>query len=161
MIPDGLAQAIIAREAAYGKLNMPIEDLPDWNQLVPYFDQSFLKGNKRAVDPHEIRINVDSNAFPIVRELKVQLAKIINNIDIGCCCCAGFSPNATSSPPHKDPTDVFFVVLQGSVPWKIFEHGCNYNENTGVLTSRSTFSRELTQAEFRSRIAYIYYSDAE
>ena len=148
MIPDGLTQAIAERKAFHGRLNLPENAFPSWDQLVPYFDQSFLNGNTRARDPHKIFIDVKPNDFPIVRLIKTQLAKTVNKINISCHCYAGFSPNAIASPPHKDQMEVFFVVMQGSVPWKIFEQGCDYNDSTKTMTTRSTFSRRLTQGEF-------------
>ena len=54
MIPEGLEEAIANRKALYGKSNIPESAFPDWNDLVPYFDRSFLNGNKRARDPRKI-----------------------------------------------------------------------------------------------------------
>ena len=44
--------------------------------------------------------------------------------------------------------EVFFVMIQGSMPWKIFENGCDYSDETQSYTTKSTFSRRLTQGEF-------------
>lgn len=148
MIPEGLSEAIANRKAFHGKLDLPSEAFPDWNQIVPYFDQSFLNGNKRARDPHKIFVNVDRNDFPIVKMILTELAKVVNRIDISCHCYAGFSPNAIASPPHKDGMEVFFVMIQGSMPWKIFENGCDYSDATQSYTTKSTFSRRLTQGDF-------------
>ena len=148
MIPAGLSEAIQNKKAFFGQLDMPQEAFPTWNDLVPYFDQSFLNGNNRARDPHKIFVNVRNLDFPIVRNVKIELAKIINTIDISCHCYAGFSPNAIASPPHNDGMEVFFVMIQGSMPWKIFENGCDYDDRTKTMTSKSTFSRRLTQGEF-------------
>lgn len=147
MLPIGLSDAIKNKKAFYGKLDLPKEAFPDWNQLVPYFDQSFLNGNKRARDPHKIWANVGTNDFNIVRNVKSELGKVVNRIDISCHCYAGFSPNALASPPHKDGMEVFFVMIQGSMPWKIFEDGCDYNDKTQTMTSKSTFSRRLVQGD--------------
>lgn len=148
MIPDGLTQAIVKRKALYGKLNLPEGAFPSWDQLVPYFDQSFLNGNKRAKDPHKIVVGVETNDFPIVRLIKTELGKTLNKAGISCHCYAGFSPNAVASPPHKDRMEVFFVMIKGSMPWKIFEDGCDYNNKTQTMTSKSTFSKRLVPGDF-------------
>ena len=44
--------------------------------------------------------------------------------------------------------EVFFVVIKGTIPWKIFENGCDYDDTTQSMTSRSTFSRRLVPGEF-------------
>jgi hypothetical protein len=148
MIPDGLLQAVAERKAFAGRLDLPANALPRWDDLVPYFDKSFLNGNKRARDPHKIFCNVYSDDFPIVRQVQAQLGKLVNKVGISCHCYAGFSPNAIASPPHKDPMEVFFVVIKGSVPWKIFENGCDYEDKTQTMTSKSTFSKRLLPGEF-------------
>ena len=148
MIPEGLEEAIANRKALHGKSNIPESAFPDWNDLVPYFDASFLNGNKRARDPHKIFCNPTSEDFPIVRQIKVLLGTLINNVGISCHCYAGFSPNAIASPPHRDPMHVLFFMIQGSMPWKIFEDGCDYNDETQTMTSKSTFSRRLVQGDF-------------
>ena len=148
MFSDGLLESIQNKKAFHGKLLLSANHYPDWNNLVPYFDQSFLNGNNRARDPHKIFANVETNDFPIVRHIKTELGKILHTIDISCHCYAGFSPNAIASPPHKDPMEVFFVMIQGSMPWKIFENGCDYSDETQTYTSKSTFSRRLVQGDF-------------
>lgn len=148
MIPAGLEEAIANKKAFYGSLDLPQRAFPLWDDIVPYFDQSFLNGNTRARDPHKIFVNVKTNDFPIVRQIKTELGKVLNKIDISCHCYAGFSPNAIASPPHKDPMEVFFVVIKGTIPWKIFENGCDYDDTTQSMTSRSTFSRRLVPGEF-------------
>ena len=148
MIPEELREAITNRKALHSKSNIPESAFPDWNNLVPYFDRSFLNGNKRARDPHKIFCDVSSEDFPIVRQIKVLLGTLINSVDISCHCYAGFSPNAVASPPHCDPMHVFFFMIQGSMPWKIFEDGCDYNDETQTMTSKSTFSRRLVQGDF-------------
>jgi len=145
---EGLSAAIANRKALHGNLNLPRGAFPDWNELVPYFDRSFLNGNKRARDPHKIFANVDTDDFPIVRNIKVELGKVLNTMDISCHCYAGFSPNALASPPHKDGMEVFFVMIQGSMPWKIFEDGCDYNDKTQSMTTKSTFSKRLIPGDF-------------
>ena len=148
MIPDGLTQAIAERKAFHGRLDLPESAFPSWDQIVPYFDQSFLNGNKRARDPHKIFVNVETDDFPIVRQIKTELGKVLNRIDISCHCYAGFSPNAMASPPHRDAMEVLFVAIQGSIPWKIFANGCDYNDKTQTMTTRSTFSQRLIQGDF-------------
>jgi len=148
MIPEGLEEAIANRKALYGKSNIPESDLPDWNDLVPYFDRSFLNGNKRARDPRKIFCPVKNKDFSIVRQIKLLLETVINTDDISCHCYAGFSPNAIGSPPHDDEMHVLFFMIQGSMPWKIFEDGCDYNDDTQTMTSKSTFSRRLVQGDF-------------
>jgi hypothetical protein len=148
MFPDGLLESIQNKKAFHGRLDLPSSAYPDWNQLVPYFDQSFLNGNKRARDPHKIFVNVNNEDFPIVRHVKTELGKLLNRTGLSCHCYAGFSPNAIASPPHKDGMEVFFVMIQGSMPWKIFENGCDYSDETKTMTSKSTFSRRLVQGEF-------------
>ena len=111
MFPDGLFESIQNKKAFHGKLSLSIYHYPDWNNLVPYFDQSFLNGNKRAKDPHKIFANVETNDFAIVRRVKTELGKLLNRASISCHCYAGFSPNAIASPPHKDNMDVFFVMI--------------------------------------------------
>lgn len=148
MFPPELDFAIQNKIPFSGRLDLPAESYPTWNDLVPYFDQSYLNGNKRARDPHKIFVDVDQNDFSIVREIQVGLGRIINQVNISCHCYAGFSPNAKASPPHQDPMNVLFVVIQGSIPWKIFEHGCDYNDSTRTMTSRATFSQRLTQGSF-------------
>ena len=148
MIPTEFADALRDRKAFHGRLDLPKEAFPSWDQLVPYFDQSFLNGNKRARDPHKIFANVGTNDFGIVRTIKAELGKVLHRADISCHCYAGFSPNAIASPPHKDPMEVLFVMIQGSMPWKVFEDGCDYDDKTQTMTSRSTFSRRLEQGDF-------------
>lgn len=148
MFPKELADAISNKKVFHGKLDLLKQSYPTWDQLVPYFDRSFLNGNKRARDPHKIFANIPTNDFLIVREVKKELAKIIRSIDISCHCYAGFSPNAIASPPHKDGMEVLFVVIQGSVPWKVFEDGCDYNDKTKSMTTKSTFSKRLVQGDF-------------
>ena len=148
MFPEGLLESIQNKKAYSGKLSLDETMYPSWDSLVPYFDQSFLNGNRRARDPHKIFINVETSDFPIVRHVKTELGKLLNRVDISCHCYAGFSPNAIASPPHKDGMEVFFVMIKGSMPWKIFENGCDYNDKTQTMTSKSTFSRRLTQGDF-------------
>ena len=148
MFPEGLLESIQNKKAYSGKLLLDETLYPSWDSLVPYFDQSFLNGNKRARDPHKIFINVETSDFPIVRHVKTELGKLLNRVDISCHCYAGFSPNAIASPPHKDGMEVLFVMIKGSMPWKIFENGCDYNDKTQTMTSKSTFSRRLTQGDF-------------
>lgn len=148
MFPEGLLESIQNKKSYYGKLLLDESAYPSWDSLVPYFDQSFLNGNKRARDPHKIFISVATNDFPIVRHVKTELGKLLNRVDLSCHCYAGFSPNAIASPPHKDQMEVFFVMIQGSMPWKIFENGCDYNDKTQTMTSKSTFSRRLVQGDF-------------
>lgn len=148
MFPEGLLESIQNKKAYSGKLSLDGALYPSWDSLVPYFDQSFLNGNKRARDPHKIFVNVETNDFPIVRHVKTELGKLLNRVDISCHCYAGFSPNAIASPPHLDQMEVFFVMIKGSMPWKIFENGCDYNDKTQTMTSKSTFSRRLTQGDF-------------
>lgn len=123
---------------------------PSWDQLITFMDQSFLSGNKRARDPHKIWCGVKDKDFMIVPWIKKVLAETIkidvNKID--CQIYAGFSPNAFASPPHADPMNVFFVTMQGKIPWKIFENGCDYNNKTRTMTSKSTFSQSLKQGDF-------------
>lgn len=148
MFPDGLLESIENKKPFSGKLNLHKNEYPTWDHLVPYFDQSFLNGNRRARDPHKVWVNVATNDFPIVKNIKTELGKMLNRADLSCHCYAGFSPNAIASPPHKDGMEVFFVMIQGSMPWKIFENGCDYDDATQTMTSRSTFSRRLTQGHF-------------
>jgi mannose-6-phosphate isomerase-like protein (cupin superfamily) len=145
---EGLKDAVENKKPFYGNLSLPKESYPDWNQLVPYFDQSFLNGNKRARDPHKIFVNVGATDFNIVKRVRTELARVVNKIDISCHCYAGFSPNAIASPPHHDGMEVFFVMIQGSMPWKIFADGCDYSDKTQTMTSKSTFSRRLVQGDF-------------
>ena len=148
MLPDGLLESIQNKKPFNGKLDLNKNDYPAWDQLVPYFDQSFLNGNKRARDPHKVWVNVDTNDFTIVKNVKTELGKILNRADLSCHCYAGFSPNALASPPHKDGMEVFFVMIKGSMPWKIFENGCDYNDSTQSMTTKSTFSKRLVQGDF-------------
>lgn len=153
MFPDGLLESIQNKKAYYGKLSLDPAAYPQWDQFVPYFDRSFIKGNKRAADPHKIFVNVETNDFPIVRHIKAELSKLLNKeplnrTDISCHCYAGFTPNAIASPPHKDGVEVLFVMIQGSMPWKIFENGCDYDDKTQTMTSKSTFSKRLIQGDF-------------
>jgi len=148
MFPDGLLESIESKKAFHGRLDLPPSAYPSWDQLVPYFDQSFLNGNKRARDPHKIFVSVETDDFPIVRRVKTELGKLLNRTGLSCHCYAGFSPNAIASPPHNDRMEVFFVMIQGSMPWKIFENGCDYSDETQTMTSKSTFSRRLVQGEF-------------
>ena len=147
MLPEGLSEAIANKKAFDGKIDLPSEAYPSWDQLVPYFDKSYLNGNNRARDPHKIWINVLRSDFPIVRNITLELAKLLDTVDISCHCYAGFSPNAKASPPHKDGMEVFFVMIQGSMPWKIFEDGCDYDDKTQTMTTKSTFSRRLVQGD--------------
>jgi hypothetical protein len=148
MLPEGLLESIQNKKAFHGRLDLPESAYPNWDQLVPYFDQSFLNGNKRARDPHKIFVNVGDNDFPIVRSVKTELGKLLSRTGLSCHCYAGFSPNAIASPPHNDGMEVFFVMIQGSMPWKIFENGCDYSDETQTYTSKSTFSRRLVQGDF-------------
>ncbi len=148
MFPDGLEEAIANRRAFHGSLDLSRKAFPSWDEIVPYFDQSFLNGNRRARDPHKIFIDVATNDFPIVRNVKFELGKLLNRIDISCHCYAGFSPNAIASPPHKDPMEVFFVMIKGTMPWKIFENGCDYKDVNQTMSSKSTFSKRLVPGDF-------------
>jgi mannose-6-phosphate isomerase-like protein (cupin superfamily) len=148
MLPKELRDAITNRKAFHGKLELPDDLYPSWDQLVPYFDRSFLNGNKRARDPHKIFVNVGTHDFDIVRYIKTELGRFLNRADISCHCYAGFSPNAIASPPHSDHMEVFFVMIKGSMPWKIFEDGCDYDDKTKTMTSRSTFSKRLIPGDF-------------
>lgn len=148
MFPDGLEEAIANKKAFHGSLDLPRRAFPLWDDIVPYFDQSFLNGNTRARDPHKIFVNVGTNDFPIVRDIKSKLGKMLNRVDISCHCYAGFSPNAIASPPHKDGMEVFFVMIKGTMPWKIFENGCDYNDVTQTMSTKSTFSKRLTSGDF-------------
>lgn len=148
MFPEGLSEAIANKKAFYGKLDLPSEAYPGWDQLVPYFDSSYLNGNNRAGDPHKIVINVQKEDFPIVKNIGTELIKLLETFNIDCHCYAGFSPNAKASPPHKDGMEVLFLMIQGSVPWKVFENGCDYNDKTHTMTTKSTFSRRLFQGDF-------------
>ena len=147
MFDDKLFDAIVNRTTYYGKIDLPSEAFPDWNQLVPFFDQSFLNGNKRARNPHKIWADVSVNDFPIVRDVKVQLGRRLNKMNISCHCYAGFSPNAFASPPHADNMEVLFIMIQGSMPWQIFENGCDYNDKTQTMTTQPTFSERLVQGD--------------
>ena len=148
MFPNGLSEAISNKKVFGGRLDLPSEAYPTWDELVPYFDQSFLNGNKRARDPHKVFVSVSSNDFPIVRKIKTELGILLNKTGISCHCYAGFSPNAIASPPHKDGMEVFFVMIQGSMPWKVFENGCDYSDATETYTSRATWSKRLIQGSF-------------
>lgn len=148
MFSNDLAFAIQNKIPYKGRLELPSQAYPAWDDLVPYFDKSFLNGNKRARDPHKIFVNMHHNDFNIIRDIKVSLGKIINTMDISCHCYAGFSPNAIASPPHKDPMEVLFVTIQGSIPWKIFANGCDYSDETQTMTTKSTFSQRLIQGDF-------------
>jgi hypothetical protein len=148
MFPPELSKAIDYSEVYHGKLDLPKNAFPSWDQLVPWFDRSFLNGNKRARDPHKIFADVKGYDFPIVRDVQVALGRMLSRTNISCHCYAGFSPNAIASPPHKDPIEVLFVMIQGSMPWKVFEDGCDYDDKTQTMTSRSTFSRRLEQGDF-------------
>ena len=148
MFPPELKDHIENKKSYFGKLDLPSEAYPTWDQLVPWFDRSFLNGNKRARDPHKIFADVKAYDFPIVRDVQVELGKILSRTGISCHCYAGFSPNALASPPHADPMEVLFVMIKGSMPWKVFENGCDYDDKTQTMTSKSTFSRRLTQGYF-------------
>lgn len=148
MLSKDLAFAIQNKIPYKGRLDIPQHSYPTWDELVPYFDMSFIRGNKRARDPHKIWTNVQTDDFQIVRDVKVALAKIVNTMDISCHCYAGFSPNAIASPPHCDGMEVFFVPIQGSIPWKIFANGCDYDDRTQTMTTKSTFSQRLNQGDF-------------
>jgi len=162
MFPEGLEQAIASKKAFHGSLDLPQTAFPSWDDIVPYFDRSFLSGNKRARDPHKIFIDVKTNDFAIVKTIKSELGKlltgdlpnssywkrVLDSVDISCHCYAGFSPNAIASPPHKDPMEVFFVMIKGTMPWKIFENGCDYNDVDQTMSSKSTFSKRLTPGDF-------------
>ena len=144
-----LKEAINNRKPYYGQLQIEKSLYPTWDSLVPYFDRSFLNGNIRARNPHKLFVNVHDNHFSIVKTIKDHLRNIVQDTtEFSCHCYAGFSPNAFASPPHSDAMEVFFVMIQGSMPWKIFENGCDYNNETETMTSKSTFSRQLVQGDF-------------
>ena len=139
MFDPELFNAISNREVHYGKLDLPVEAYPDWNQLVPYFDMSYLNGNKRARNPHKIWASVSATDFPIVKNVSSDLGRGLNKVGFSCHCYAGFSPNAFASPIHVDGMEVLFVMIQGSMPWKVFANGKN---------EKSTFSRRLIQGDY-------------
>lgn len=139
MFNPELFDAIANKKVYYGKLDLPVELYPDWNQLVPYFDQSFLNGNKRARNPHKIFVSVQRDDFPIVKNVYTELGIGLNRAGFSCHCYAGFSPNAFASPIHADGMEVLFIMIQGSVPWKVFANGKDKN---------STFSRRLLQGDY-------------
>lgn len=136
------------KKTLHGKLTIPLEQYPTWNDLIPYFDMSATAGNGRAQDYRKIFIDVKVKDFPLVRHIKTQLGVLLNRTGISCHCYAGLSDKARASPPHKDQMPVLFVTIAGSIPWKIFENGCDYDDKTKSMTSRSTFSRRLVPGEF-------------
>ena len=158
MFPPDLITAVENKISYSGRLNLPKEVYPSWNDLVPYFDRSFLNGNIRARDPHKIFTVVGNDRdFSFVRHVQVSLGKLLNRAGISCHCYAGFSPNAHASPPHQDPMEVLFVMIQGTMPWKVWENGCDYDNNTKNMTTRSTFSRRLKQGDFVYVPAGVYH----
>jgi len=139
MFDPELFEAIANKKVYHGKLDLPAEAYPDWNQLVPYFDMSFLNGNRRARNPHKIFAEVKDSDFPIVKNISVELSKKLSKVGISSHCYAGFSPNAFASPIHADPMQVLFIMIQGSMPWKVFANGKD---------EKSTFSRRLSQGDY-------------
>ena len=47
-----------------------------------------------------------------------------------------------------DPMEVLYVQIAGSTPWKIFENGCDYDDTTQTMTSRSTWSGRLVRGHW-------------
>lgn len=146
-----LSDALIRRKSVVGELGSDYSRyFPSWGQLIEFMDKSYLNGNKRAKDPHKIVCNVKSKDFFIVPWISKVLADIIkiDKSKITCHLYAGFSPNATAAPPHVDPSNVFFVTMQGVIPWRVFEDGCDYDDETKKMTTRATISTELKQGQF-------------
>ena len=38
--------------------------------------------------------------------------------------------------------------MQGVIPWRVFEDGCDYDDETKKMTTRATISTELKQGQF-------------
>ena len=146
-----LSDALRRRKALVGQLGSDYARYyPSWKQLIEFMDKSYLDGNERAKDPHKIWCSVRGKDFFIVPWITKVLADVIkiDRNQISCHLYAGFTPNAFASPPHVDPVNVFFVTIQGIIPWKVFENGCDYNDKTQTMTSRATISTELRQGHF-------------
>ena len=148
MFPPDLNVAIENKIPYAGSLDISPDLFPSWEDIVPFFDKSFLNGNQRARDPHKIFVNMKDTDFAIIREVKLALGKLLGRAGLSCHCYAGFSPNAIASPPHSDGMEVFFVMIKGTMPWKIFADGCDYNDKTKTMTSKSTFSQRLNPGDF-------------
>lgn len=145
MFDQGLFDAIQNREFYYGKLDLLKESYPDWNQMIPFWDDQIRKGNKRAENPLKIFSAVYPEDFPFVRYVKDNVFDPIENIQgFSTHCYAGITPNAFASPVHRDKMDVLFVVMQGTVPWRVFANGYDPNSDN----NKSTFSRRLVQGEY-------------
>lgn len=145
---EQLANCVKRRRFGGGMFIFDKSEYPHWDQLVPWFDKSFKSGNKRARDPHKIFAPVHSKDFKIVEYITNRLRNVIKTNDISCHCYAGFSPNAKASPPHCDPMEVLYVQIAGSTPWKVFENGCDYDDKTQTMTSRSTWSGRLVRGHW-------------
>lgn len=139
MFDPELYEAIEKKRVYIGTLNIDASNYPDWNQLVPYFDMSYNSGNKRARNPQKIFSNINENDFSFTQKVFAELRSNLKGKHFDCHCYAGFSPNAFASPVHEDPMGVLFIMIQGTVPWRIFENG---EEN------RSTFSKRLIQGDY-------------
>lgn len=145
MFEPELLQAIEDRKCYYGKLDLPEEMYPDWNQMIPFWDNQIRNGNKRAENPLKIFSAVRPAEFEIVRYVRDEVYSKVSNLQgFSTHCYAGITPNAFASPVHRDKMDVLFIVMQGTVPWRIFEDGYDPNSDN----NRSTFSRRLTQGEY-------------
>ena len=148
MFDGDLKNAIKNRKVFTGRIDYNTNLFPTWDQLVPFLDRAAIGGEKRALDPRKMFCNVNPSDFQIVRDVMVDIGKLIHQAGLTCHCYAGFGPSARASPPHKDPMDVLFVMIKGSMPWKVFENGCDYDDKTQTMTSRSTYAARLVQGNY-------------
>lgn len=145
MFNPELLQAIVDRKVYHNKLDFTSDAYPDWNQMIPFWDNQIRNGNKRAENPLKIFSAVKETDFDIVNYVKGQVFNKVEGLQgFSCHCYAGITPNAFASPVHSDKMDVLFIVMQGTVPWRVFENGYNPKSDN----NRSTFSRRLTQGEY-------------
>ena len=160
MFSDDLWKAISKNEPLLSILDIEATALPKWDDLIPFFDNSYINGNTRARDPHKIFCDVKRSDFPFVRDVVTTLAKKVGRKpeEISCHSYAGFTPNAIASPPHQDKSNVLFICIAGKIPWKIFADGCDYDDKTQTMTSKSTHSTLLFPRSYAYIPAGVYHA---
>lgn len=149
--PDQVLKSIESKKVIHGHLNLPDTFYPSWDDYIPFFDEMSQFGDRGTIDWRKIWINFikgRGDNFPIIKETYRTLGRLIGQPITSCHCYAGVSPSARASPPHADGMEVFFVMMKGSMPWKVWENGCDYDDQTQTVTTRSTFSKRLYPGEF-------------
>lgn len=145
MFDEELFLAFKQRKVHSGKISINKNLFPSWDELIPYFDKSFLEGNERAKNPLKLVLNVREGDFVLSDMIRYFLQEI-TNYNITCHCYAGITPNCFSSPVHRDQMDVLFLMVKGTMPWKVYENG--YDEENQKEICDPTFSVRFIPGDY-------------